>query len=366
MENVIFIGIHDNENARFRPVPGALFRASNQMLCFLFSHAALTLWQDRIDDPRGHMKKKRAAITPEKARKWAEMAHVFFIDALSSGAPLALKQIAFQGGTNLHLSWGSPRFSEDLDFLLSKSFSAQMRSLVPRLERRMTSKMMAVDPSLKVQIIDKTREGEKMINFRIVVTSPEIVGQSMVKAEFWQVDEDYLSQYETRFAHPVAKGDIVSRLSQPLPAGTLESAFADKVVALSYRPRLKWRDIFDIWWISGQKRIDPLGMVDRIRHQALAYAPPEGASLASGLRDFLSLPPEDLMKQADPDLKRWLPKALWDAINPDGIEDMVSHVRDISRIIADEIETLPDLELIDPDVAVKNLKEEESDANPCL
>lgn len=292
------------------------------------------------------------------------MAHVFFIDALSSGAPLALKQIAFQGGTNLHLSWGSPRFSEDLDFLLNKNFASQMRDLIPRLERRMTNKMMSVDPSLRVKIIDKTRDGENLVNFRIVVTSPEVVGQSMVKAEFWQVDEDYLSQYETRFAHPVAKGDIVSRLSQPLPAGTLEAGFADKIVALGYRPRLKWRDIFDIWWITGQKAIKPEDMVDRILQQSTAYAPPEGETLLSGLQKFLSLAKEDVIRQADPDLKRWLPKSLWDAVNPNGIEDMVDMVREISMTIVSSLESSSVYDL-EPCEQQKTLDEEDVDESLC-
>lgn len=312
------------------------------------------------------MSRKRKALSPENARRWAEMAHVFFIDALSAGTPLALKQIAFQGGTNLHLSWGSPRFSEDLDFLVNRDFSDKMRDLIPRLEKRMSSKMAAIDPSLSVKITDRTKPGDQLINFRVVVSSPDFVGQSMVKAEFWQVDADYLSDYETRFAHPVAKGDIVSRLSQPLPAGTLESAFADKVVALSFRPRLKWRDIFDLWWISGQTRIEPQGMLDRISRQAEAYTPPEGVSLASGLRKFLETDAEDLINQADPDLKRWLPKALWNALNPDGVREMVNDARRIASEISDALESR-----IDP--GVKNASEEEcaaeescDDAHFCL
>ena len=315
------------------------------------------------------MGRKRKAITPDMMRKWAEMAHVFFIDALSSGAPLALKQIAFHGGTNLHLSWGSPRFSEDLDFLVNRDFAGQMRDVMPRIERRMRSMMSAVDPSLQVKIDDRTREGSNLINFRIVITSPEIVGQSMVKAEFWQVGSDYLSDYETCFKHPVARGDIMSRLSQPLPAGTLEAAYADKVVALGNRPHLKWRDLFDLWWITGQEKVEPAAMVEQIRHQASAYTGPDGQSLSEGLRKFLERDPVDVMSQADPDLRRWLPKAFWDAVNPDGIREMVDRARHIAEVISTQLEARVEIQP-DPDAAMRDhgpraQEEVHDDAYPC-
>lgn len=276
------------------------------------------------------MKQKRRPLTPSLAQKWAEMAHLLFIDALSSSTPMAIEQIAFHGGTNLHLSWGSPRYSEDLDFLVNRDIGPRIQQIMPRIERRMQVLAKSLDPDLKVEISDRTRDGRGLLNFRIVLSSPMIVGQVMAKAEFWQVDADYLNGYETKFVRPAATGDIVSRITQPIPAATLHSAFADKVVALGNRTHLKWRDLFDLWWIDGQEKIATGESLSRIIHHASAYSTAEGTTLADGLRRFLERDPEEVFAQADPDLKRWLPKTLWDTLHPQGIREIVEHARRIA------------------------------------
>lgn len=311
------------------------------------------------------MRQKPKAITPDLSRRWARTAHLLFIDALSASAPLAMQQIAFHGGTNLHLSWGSPRYSEDLDFLLDRTLGERMRAIIPRVERRMQVLAQGLDPNLKVAISDRTRDPQGLLNFRIVLSSREVVGQVMAKAEFWQVNSDYLSMYETRFANPVAKGDLISRISQPIPAATLKSAFADKIVALGYRPHLKWRDLFDLWWICGQEAIRPTDMIPRIQAQASAYQGPEGVSLEEGLRAFLARDIHEIVAQADPDLKRWVPKPLWDAINPEGITQMVMHARDISREIADCLaqEAMPAADTLS---GMRDTGPEAGDAHLCI
>lgn len=277
------------------------------------------------------MKQKRRPLTPNLAQKWAEMAHLLFIEALSSSTPMAIEQIAFHGGTNLHLSWGSPRYSEDLDFLVSREIGPRIQQIMPRIERRMQALAKSMDPDLKVEISDRTRDDQGLLNFRVVLSSPLIIGQVMAKAEFWQVNADYLAKYDTKFIRPAAKGDIVSRITQPIPAATLHSAFADKVVALANRPHLKWRDLFDLWWIDGQEKIPTKESIGRVLHHASAYNPSDGGSLAEGLRRFLARDPEEVFAQADPDLKRWLPKPLWDALHPQGIREIVAHARKVAE-----------------------------------
>lgn len=55
------------------------------------------------------------------------MIHALYLEALMSQTDWSLKDIAFQGGTSLRFSWKSIRFSEDLDFLLSKSVQGTWR-----------------------------------------------------------------------------------------------------------------------------------------------------------------------------------------------------------------------------------------------
>ncbi len=69
------------------------------------------------------IRKQRRPLEEDEARNWTSMLHVLFIDALSMSATLSLDHVVFHGGTNLHLSWGSPRLSENLDFLVSRDFA---------------------------------------------------------------------------------------------------------------------------------------------------------------------------------------------------------------------------------------------------
>lgn len=281
--------------------------------------------------------KKRIALTPELARKWSDLGHMLFIEALTSSSVLRTNQFAFHGGTSLHLSWKSPRFSEDLDFLLDRTLGERMTRLMRKVEKRLQALVFAVDPLLQVSIQDRTGEGENLLNYRITLSSPAVHGHVKVKAEFWQVDPDYLENYETRFAYPIKEGDLISKVSQPLPAATLEAAYADKMTAIATRRHLKWRDLFDIWWIGRQTEINPQAMAGRFLHHVTAFQTVEGLPPREALLKFLERDPESIAKEADPDLKKWLPPVLWNHLKGAGVEEIVAEVRDAIRRVADAI-----------------------------
>jgi predicted nucleotidyltransferase component of viral defense system len=281
---------------------------------------------------------KRRALTPDLARKWSDLGHFAFIDALTSASVLQVNQFAFHGGTSLHLSWKSPRFSEDLDFLLDRSLGAKMGRIMRKVERRMRDLVMEHDPDLRVQILDRTRPGDNLLNYRITLSSPRVHGNVKVKAEFWQVDGDYLADYETRFAYPLKPGDMVSRVTSPLPAATLQAAYADKMTAIATRPHMKWRDLFDIWWIGQQTEIDPKAMTERFLHHVSAFHTVDGLPPREALLKFLEKDPEAIAAEADPDLKKWLPPTLWEALKGDGIRAIVEDVRHAVESLA---KTLP-------------------------
>ncbi len=65
--------------------------------------------------------KRRQAIDQALTNKWAQAAHLLFLDSFMQESKWKSDELAFHGGTSLHLSWRSPRYSEDLDFLLSRT-----------------------------------------------------------------------------------------------------------------------------------------------------------------------------------------------------------------------------------------------------
>lgn len=56
-------------------------------------------------------------ISASEAFDLRQALHVATLDALMASRRWEPGDLVFQGGTSLHLAHGSPRFSEDLDFL---------------------------------------------------------------------------------------------------------------------------------------------------------------------------------------------------------------------------------------------------------
>lgn len=266
------------------------------------------------------------------------MGHAAFIEALSTTFTVAPEKLAFHGGTSLHLSWRSPRFSEDLDFLLSRDFASSVSEAMPKIRRRLEATLRSVDPGLKVEIRDKTREGSRLLNYMVAISHPDHIGVTKIKAEFWQVETDYLKSIETAFVVPTSAADVVSMISQPIPAVTLQAAFADKLTAFATRPHLKWRDLFDLWWIGQKIDLAIPEATDRFLHHVTGYNTVEGLPPDQALRKFTVRDRTEIAAQADPDLRKWLPPDLWRTLKGRGIDEVVTYVMSTLDKVASEIE----------------------------
>jgi hypothetical protein len=259
------------------------------------------------------MTPSRHPLTPELASKWAASAQYRFLDALMADPQIQYEQIAFHGGTSLHFSWRSPRLSEDLDFLIARS-TADLGAIVKRAGQKVAEAFRSEDPQFTNEIQDRTRHEGRMIS--------------------------YLAQYPIELRSPIQPGEMVSRISNPVPAATLETAYCDKLTAFATRPYLKWRDVYDLWWIGTQTeaRLDLSSVTRQFLHNVSAYRTIDGLSPAQALRKFLENDPTEILKKADPDLRRWLPKALWDKMHPRVTAEMVEYVRGALGRVADAIE----------------------------
>jgi len=294
--------------------------------------------------PRG----KRKPLSPALGAQWAQLAHVLYLQALMSETNWTCKQIAFQGGTSLHLSWGSPRHSEDLDFLLSKEIQAEaIQAVSKRVALALKEQFTRIDPRFEVELRPKTKDASRMVVDQIVISHPGYIGNAMAKAEFWRVEDSYLADYPVALRTPRAPGrpdDLVGVISSPVPAATLATAYADKLTAFATRPNLKWRDVFDLWWIGTQAKgddVDPASpaIIKQFLHNVTAYATRDDLPPADALRLFLQLDRNEVIAKADPDLRRWLPDKLWDQLHRmGGIEDMVDYVRMALATVADGID----------------------------
>jgi predicted nucleotidyltransferase component of viral defense system len=290
---------------------------------------------------------KRTALSPETYLQWAELAHASFLNALMRASRWKPGELAFHGGTSLHLCWQSSRYSEDLDFLLS-SACTEMKKTLQRAVNDVEQAFRAYDPMFEIEVRDKTKDPKRMITQHLIVRHPGVVGQVMVKLEFWRVDPLYLSQYPTELRTPLQQrmrssgspADFVLGMRHPVPSAIRSCAFADKLVAFSTRPHLKWRDLYDLWWLGKQ---NPQALVTseitrQYLHNLQAYTtvenlPPDQAILHL-MRRYTN---EELAALADPDLKNWLPPELWEQLRDNGVQEIVSYVRETLTLYSDEI-----------------------------
>lgn len=284
---------------------------------------------------------KRTQLDFKTMTKWAQMAHVLYLDSLMSESTLTCGQLAFHGGTSLRLSWRSQRFSEDLDFLLSRN-AGNLDAITEKIRSAIREKFLAEDPRFLVDIRNKTKNPDKMPSYRITVSHPDYIGNAMVKAKFWLVDDGYLDKYPTEFKTPANFGDFVSMVTHPVPVATLETAYCDKLTAFATRPYLKWRDIYDLWWIGTQSSasINFKFVAPQFLHNISAYTPLQGLPPGAALRLFLALSKDEVIKKADPDLKKWLPETFWNKLNPVGVSQMVDYVRTAIEIVSDLVDNL--------------------------
>jgi predicted nucleotidyltransferase component of viral defense system len=285
------------------------------------------------------MSSSRRPLAPDLASEWAASAQYHFLDALMADPQIQYEQLAFHGGTSLHFSWRSPRLSEDLDFLVARN-AADINAIVERAGKKVAEVFESEDAQFAVEVQHKSCHQERMISYDLRVSHAAYLGKALIKVEFWRVSPEYLAQYPVELRSPIRPGEMVSRISNPIPAATLETAYCDKLTALATRPYLKWRDIYDLWWIGTQTdaSLDVPKVVRQFLHNVAAYQTIEGLPPARALRKFLENNPDEMLKKADPDLRRWLPKALWDKMHPRVTAEMVKYTRDAVQSVADAIE----------------------------
>jgi len=131
------------------------------------------------------------------------------------------------------LFFGSPRFSEDLDFSTTYS-DEEIRKLLEKLEEKLAKEA----PGLKISRLYSGKEG---IRFRVSFNSPELKYPLNIRLDFHRVTclgESKISTLTTRF--PVLIFPQIHHLSEM-------GIFKEKLEALATRSQ--GRDIFDIWFL---------------------------------------------------------------------------------------------------------------------
>lgn len=149
---------------------------------------------------------------------------------------LLARKIYFKGGTALRLAYGSPRFSEDLDFTAIAAISEkEFRDFAQKVAQS----------SLQVKISDfKVKFYTYLIEFKI--SEPYLPKNFSIKIEISKRKDKQIRHSLRLINTPVTNLQVLADVEE------LDDIYKEKLTA--YSSRKKARDLFDIWYISQKKR----------------------------------------------------------------------------------------------------------------
>ncbi len=157
--------------------------------------------------------------------------------------------LSFMGGTCLRFAYGINRFSEDLDFDLMKKDGFDIGELMVDIKNKLELQGFQLDVRMKMT------ENIHIIFFRF----------RNVLREFGldvQESEKILIKFEIDFdpyknIHTETKFSDSFNERFPMRVNSLETLFAQKVVAIVFRPYQKGRDFYDLVWFLSQRTLEP-------------------------------------------------------------------------------------------------------------
>lgn len=293
------------------------------------------------------MPKKRLLSAQEQSRL-RDILQSATIAALMDSRRWQPGELAFRGGTSLHLVHGSTRFSEDLDFMVRGSLS--LDGLSKAVQRRLRLPL-GIAADLRISV-SSAKDAHNPHAFMVTLSGADVLGSAKVKVELWQTNDAVLNTLQ------LIVSSIPSEVSGQtyVPTLTLAEILADKVYALGARERVKPRDIFDLWWIN-QK--EPTLVPDSsLLLTRLDIYPQESGRRLDTARSWLDNSQKTLGKLllenacalVATDLKRWLPGA-W-RMDESVVQAMMTHavnrlqdgIHIIQGWIDDEAQGSPDVD----------------------
>ncbi len=278
----------------------------------------------------------KTQLTPSDQFRLRNVLQAATLAALMDSRRWEPGDLAFQGGTCLHLAHGSARFSEDLDFMVRGGLT--LDGLAAEVGRRLRLPP-DVPPGLQLSVAP-SRNGRNPHAFTVTLSGPEVIGSARVKIELWQTDAQVLRDIRIMVS-TISTGAATTAY---VPSETLDEILADKIYALGARERLKPRDVFDVWWLFNRApktpSLSPAALAMRLRIYPRGDPARTAASwLANaGLQlGLLRLPATAAGVALD--LQRWLPSS-WPMTDGSAAEMLAVSARELHAGI-DIIERVP-------------------------
>lgn len=275
----------------------------------------------------------KRTLTASEAYSLRQALQVCTLDALMSARRWGLNDLVFQGGTSLHLAHGSPRFSEDLDFLCRRDIDPlqMQRHLQAVLEQQTW-----LPPDMKVTV-KAGNPDHNPATLTPVLSGDNVVGSVRVKLELWKTPPAALAGMRS-FVAPLHLPDgPAAGAYAEVPTAEIGEIFADKVFALAARDRMKPRDVFDLHFIAMAAPELPAMTADAmaVRFETYPNMTHEAWEAAAEARRAEL---EASVHEIHADLVRWVPKSV-----PMGLRDVVSMVATATGALVEGLQALQKL-----------------------
>lgn len=197
---------------------------------------------------------RKSALTTDEALEIAEQMQRIALGALYRSGPLEPGNSVFHGGGAIRLAWSSDRLSEDLDFLIDSSLEKDLERGVEAARVEIEQRMNTVTPGCTVSLTRKKDLNTGTQRYLLRWYHPNRAGKVAVKLEFSIVRDEKLARYPRDVLHPgdprLSPYEMRASISIPKPV----SSIADKLVAFAMREEIKWRDVYDLWFLSQTHR----------------------------------------------------------------------------------------------------------------
>lgn len=173
-----------------------------------------------------------------------EILHYYILSAMRESG--YLDRVVFQGGTSLRLCHGSPRYSEDLDFVGGDGFAgSDMRGLGDVLVRALSS----VDPEIEVRVREPDDDGSTVSRWRIRI---RVAGQRRdLPSQVIKLEIAAVPSYEPVAGLVNVNYPQLSGLFDQIPVmvESLTEILADKMVSYVCSGHPRYRDLWDMNWL---------------------------------------------------------------------------------------------------------------------
>jgi predicted nucleotidyltransferase component of viral defense system len=193
-----------------------------------------------------------------------EAIHLHLLSALSEAG--VLRHAIFQGGTALRLCYGGERYSEDLDFVCGKAGvylkDIEFDTLVDNaleITKRTLQRDFDIDPAqitlkrpAQPELVKGSDVNVAVWQIVVPVNPTPKAPKSRIKIEFANVPS-----YDSKPLTVSAAPGLVQIQDVILTAETPNEILADKAVALTARTVLKFRDVWDVWFLVNKLGATP-------------------------------------------------------------------------------------------------------------